>query len=85
MGINNSVGPSHAIAPTINIENIILPCNSPLESNTETNSSLSSCRGEYRHCGNGVFKCIRVEGAIFACCDHPQTCPGDGLPPGGGS
>lgn len=81
MGFNNSVETSDSVAPTINVENIILPCSSNLNSNSNVNAS--SCLGEYRHCGNGVFKCIRVEGAIFACCDLPQTCPGDGLPPGG--
>jgi hypothetical protein len=42
----------------------------------EEDSLFDFCRGEYRYCGNNVYRCLRVDEGFFACCDRPATCPG---------
>ncbi|MFO7845294.1 MAG: hypothetical protein R6V27_01935 [Balneolaceae bacterium] len=59
---------------------VIQVCDAENIMNTTTTESIQTCKGEYRYCGNDVFKCLRVEGGLFACCDLPGYCP----PVGGG-
>lgn len=60
---------------------VISPCSSSSLVNTNSESNISSdddCMGEYLYCGDGDFKCIRLDDGLFACCDqYPETCPDD--------
>lgn len=65
-------------SPNIPIQNVIRPCiEIEIDAKTSEASSklIAPCKGEYRHCGDGVFKCIQVSHGLFACCDLPQNCP----------
>jgi hypothetical protein len=36
---------------------------------------ITSCKGNYAHCGNDVWSCPRFDDAIFACCHLSSSCP----------
>lgn len=72
------------IISAINIDttfsNSDLPVNIKNETISDSKSERSSeitCKGEYRYCGGGVYKCIQDDGGLFACCDTPEHCPRD--------
>jgi len=55
----------------VNIENELISNSKP------DSSSEITCKGEYRYCGGGVYKCIQDDDGLFTCCDLPENCPRD--------
>lgn len=45
---------------------VIQVCDSDNIINSTTTESVETCKGEYRYCGNDVFKCLRVDEGLFA-------------------
>ncbi len=73
--LNYTIDKPQVNSPSITV---LQPCSSNIDSKDDLEQDLlfSDCRGEYRYFGNNVYRCLRVDGGLFACCDHPATCPG---------